>query len=102
MICKEALIWKQLQHPNVLSFLGVDADTFPGYLCMVSPWMPNGTILEHIKNTDPSGTEMMRYVCRRSTIEPRVTDLPDPRFQKLRGVQNTSIHGKSFTETCVV
>ncbi|GLB39435.1 putative protein tyrosine kinase [Lyophyllum shimeji] len=44
--CSEALTWRPLQHPNVLLFIGVDAKTFPPYLCMVSPWMENGTIVD--------------------------------------------------------
>jgi len=49
MFCQEALTWKQFQHPYLLPFLGVDLETFPGYLCMVSPWMPIGTIMKHIE-----------------------------------------------------
>jgi len=43
--CREALVWKQLHHPNILPFLGVDSDTFKPYLCMVSPWMQNGNLI---------------------------------------------------------
>ncbi|KAJ7507505.1 kinase-like domain-containing protein [Mycena galericulata] len=48
--CKEAIVWGQLDHPNVLPFLGVEADTPPtNYYCMVLPWMDNGTILDHVE-----------------------------------------------------
>ncbi|KAF7375636.1 hypothetical protein MSAN_00452700 [Mycena sanguinolenta] len=43
--CKEALIWKNLDHHYVLPFLGVDSQSFPGFLCMVSPWMYRGPIV---------------------------------------------------------
>ncbi|KAF8212600.1 kinase-like domain-containing protein [Mycena galopus ATCC 62051] len=43
--CREALIWKNLDHHYVLPFLGIDSDSFPGFLCMVSPWMSRGSIV---------------------------------------------------------
>ncbi|KAJ6601110.1 kinase-like domain-containing protein [Mycena vulgaris] len=44
---REALVWQQLRHPNILPFLGVTVvDKFPSSMCMVSPWMENGTIRE--------------------------------------------------------
>ncbi|KAF7337113.1 hypothetical protein MVEN_02148900 [Mycena venus] len=46
--CREALLWQRLQNPYVLSFIGIDAESFPTSLCMVSPWMQHGTILSHL------------------------------------------------------
>ncbi|KAJ7185295.1 kinase-like domain-containing protein, partial [Mycena filopes] len=46
---REALLWKDLRHPNILSFLGIDRASFPSSLCMVSPWMENGTVLKYLK-----------------------------------------------------
>ncbi|KAJ7607404.1 kinase-like domain-containing protein [Roridomyces roridus] len=56
-LCQEALIWKDLNHPNILTFIGIDRETFPSSLCMVSPWMENGTVLNYLnlharKNVD--------------------------------------------------
>jgi len=62
VLCNEALLWKQLEHQHILPFIGLDAGTFPGFICMVSPWMIHGTILQHIKNTNPSAGDMGRYV----------------------------------------
>ncbi|KAF8155297.1 kinase-like domain-containing protein [Mycena galopus ATCC 62051] len=42
---REALIWKNLDHERVLPFLGVDSESFPGFLCMVSPWMDRGPVV---------------------------------------------------------
>ncbi|KAF7368900.1 Kinase-like protein [Mycena venus] len=42
---REALIWKNLDHDYVLPFLGVDSETFPGFLCIVSPWMSKGALV---------------------------------------------------------
>ncbi|KAF8989999.1 hypothetical protein BDZ89DRAFT_923820, partial [Hymenopellis radicata] len=36
---QEALVWKQLQHPNVLPFLGVNEDLLAPSFCLISPWM---------------------------------------------------------------
>ncbi|KAK7045987.1 hypothetical protein VNI00_006982 [Paramarasmius palmivorus] len=47
-LCREAILWRMLKHPFVLPFLGVDPDTFPGMFCLVSPYMANGTILNHL------------------------------------------------------
>ncbi|KAL0573142.1 hypothetical protein V5O48_008818 [Marasmius crinis-equi] len=51
---KEALVWAQLIHSNVLPFYGVNKDLFPRHdLCLVSPWMVNGEIMPFlIKNPD--------------------------------------------------
>ncbi|KAJ7353604.1 kinase-like domain-containing protein [Mycena albidolilacea] len=47
--CREALLWKDLQHAHILPFLGIDRDTFPSSLCMVSPWMEHGTVMHYLK-----------------------------------------------------
>ncbi|KIK61707.1 hypothetical protein GYMLUDRAFT_165708 [Collybiopsis luxurians FD-317 M1] len=48
--CREALMWQRLHHPFVLPFCGIDSESFPSYLCMVSPWMRHGTILRHLND----------------------------------------------------
>ncbi|KAJ7273254.1 kinase-like domain-containing protein [Mycena rebaudengoi] len=47
--CREALIWQHLKHPYILPMLGIDCETFPSSLCMVSPWMENGTVLKYLE-----------------------------------------------------
>ncbi|KAJ7646809.1 kinase-like domain-containing protein [Roridomyces roridus] len=59
--CREALVWKDLHHPNILPFLGIDRDTFPSSLCMVSPWMEHGTILNHLEKH--SHTNVDKLLC---------------------------------------
>lgn len=51
MFCKEALVWRQLKHPNILPFLGIDVQTFKGssHVCMVSPWLVKGTLAQVIE-----------------------------------------------------
>ncbi|KAJ7443482.1 kinase-like domain-containing protein [Mycena galericulata] len=47
-LCREALVRKDLHHPNILPFLGIDRDSFASSLCMVSPWMEHGTVLDYL------------------------------------------------------
>ncbi|KAK7027603.1 kinase-like domain-containing protein [Favolaschia claudopus] len=47
--CREALIWKELQNPYILPLIGIDRDSFPSSLCMVSPWMEQGTAISYLK-----------------------------------------------------
>ncbi|KAF9022901.1 hypothetical protein BDZ89DRAFT_956203, partial [Hymenopellis radicata] len=45
----EALLWRQLRHPSILPFFGVNDKLFAPRLCLISPWMENGTIVEFLK-----------------------------------------------------
>ncbi|KAJ7267307.1 kinase-like domain-containing protein, partial [Mycena rebaudengoi] len=49
---REALIWRQLSHPNLLPFFGLYY--WDKRLCLVSPWMKNGNILEFLRKTPAS------------------------------------------------
>ncbi|TDL19837.1 hypothetical protein BD410DRAFT_726733, partial [Rickenella mellea] len=52
---REAFTWEHLDHPFILPFLGLDFVSFPTYLpCIVTPWMENGTVLQHIKRNSLS------------------------------------------------
>ncbi|KAJ7583591.1 kinase-like domain-containing protein, partial [Mycena floridula] len=46
---REALLWRQLDHPNVLPFLGVSLEVFAPSFCLVSPWMSNGNLREYVQ-----------------------------------------------------
>ncbi|KAF7362739.1 Protein kinase domain-containing protein [Mycena venus] len=48
---REALIWRQLCHPNVLPFFGLYY--LENRLCLVSPWMENGNIMEFLRFNPP-------------------------------------------------
>ncbi|GLB39671.1 putative protein tyrosine kinase [Lyophyllum shimeji] len=51
---KEATKWRQLCHPYILSFLGVYQWPGSSYrLCLVSPWMKNGNIVQYLKRNPP-------------------------------------------------
>ncbi|OCH88106.1 kinase-like protein [Obba rivulosa] len=45
--CKEAAVWKYLQHENITRFYGVCVDRTP--VCLVSAWMTNGTIIDYLE-----------------------------------------------------
>ncbi|TFK53944.1 kinase-like protein [Heliocybe sulcata] len=54
---REGLIWKQLDHPNIVGFIGVSDTAKLGIrtlhgrpcLCLVSDWMPSGNLVEYLK-----------------------------------------------------
>ncbi|KAJ7812049.1 kinase-like domain-containing protein [Mycena leptocephala] len=48
--CREALVWQELQHPFILHLIGIDRETFPSTLCMVSPWMKYGTVSKYLRD----------------------------------------------------
>ncbi|KAF9068854.1 kinase-like domain-containing protein, partial [Rhodocollybia butyracea] len=45
----EALVWRQLRHPNVLPLLGINPDLFYPSFCLISPWMANGDVITYLK-----------------------------------------------------
>ncbi|KAF8169191.1 kinase-like domain-containing protein [Mycena galopus ATCC 62051] len=59
--CREALLWKDLHHPNILPFLGIDRDSFPSSLCMVSPWMEHGTVIDYLKTHGHANVDKLLY-----------------------------------------
>jgi len=48
--CREALVWRGLRHPNILTFFGVDQVTFKPLLCMVAPLMRHGNMMEYVRH----------------------------------------------------
>jgi len=45
-LCKEAVMWKHLDHPNIVPFNGVTFEP----LQLVSEWTPGGELREYIRN----------------------------------------------------
>ncbi|KAJ7057695.1 kinase-like domain-containing protein [Mycena amicta] len=59
---REALIWRQLSHPNLLPFLGAYyLEGSRSRLCLVSPWMEKGNIVRYLKN-NPVGVNRLSLV----------------------------------------
>ncbi|PBK59943.1 kinase-like protein, partial [Armillaria solidipes] len=51
---REAIIWRQCDHPNVLPFYGIYRDSAPSTYCLVSPFMVNGSLRQYMnKIYDP-------------------------------------------------
>ncbi|KAJ7215142.1 kinase-like domain-containing protein [Mycena rebaudengoi] len=48
---REIVLWSQLSHPNVLPLYGIYhmQDLYDSPICMVSPWMSNGNILQFLQ-----------------------------------------------------
>jgi serine/threonine protein kinase len=55
-LCREALMWRSLNHEHVLPFLGIYEDDTASYL--VSPYMKNGTLAQWRKKANPSIAEI--------------------------------------------
>lgn len=59
-LAKEVVVWRQLKHPNVLPFLGVNFDEFAPSFCLVSPWLSQGTVLQFIsKNPNHNRVQLL-------------------------------------------
>ncbi|KAF9018178.1 kinase-like protein [Hymenopellis radicata] len=46
---REALLWRQLRHPSILPFFGMSDKLFASRLCLISPWMKNGSLMEFLQ-----------------------------------------------------
>ncbi|KAF9260152.1 WD40 repeat-like protein [Marasmius fiardii PR-910] len=53
---QEANIWRQLNHQNLLPFMGIYY--LDGQLCLVSPWMERGNLVQYLKNSSESGEDV--------------------------------------------
>ncbi|KAK0502314.1 kinase-like domain-containing protein [Armillaria luteobubalina] len=49
---REAIIWGQCDHPNVLPFYGIYRDSAPSSFCLVSPFISNGPLRQYLSNND--------------------------------------------------
>ncbi|KAF9647362.1 kinase-like protein [Thelephora ganbajun] len=45
-LCREAVIWKRMSHPNILPLIGI---TLSKELAVISPWMENENVLAYLK-----------------------------------------------------
>ncbi|KAJ8076250.1 Rho guanine nucleotide exchange factor [Marasmius tenuissimus] len=49
---QEAIIWRQLDHPNLLPFMGIYyLEDDQKRLCLVSPWMERGNLVQFMKDS---------------------------------------------------
>ncbi|KAK0230048.1 kinase-like domain-containing protein [Armillaria fumosa] len=61
-LCREATIWKQLKHPNILPFIGVNTTSFAERVCLISPWMKNGNIIKFLELNQDHDHERLKYI----------------------------------------
>ncbi|KAF9263004.1 kinase-like protein [Marasmius fiardii PR-910] len=60
---REAIVWKQLKHPNLLPFLGIFyLDDSRQRLCLVSPWMDHGNLVQFLKATPREAVDHLSLV----------------------------------------
>ncbi|KAJ8081999.1 hypothetical protein PM082_007845 [Marasmius tenuissimus] len=48
---REAILWRQMKHPNLLPFLGMYQFESHQQLCLISPWMGNGNLVQYLRTT---------------------------------------------------
>ncbi|KAJ7779203.1 kinase-like domain-containing protein [Mycena metata] len=55
--CREALVWQRLRNFYIVPLIGIDAEGFPPFPCLVSPWMKNGTVLKYLSTLGDHGRQ---------------------------------------------
>ncbi|KAK0435392.1 kinase-like domain-containing protein [Armillaria borealis] len=75
--CREALVWRNVKHPNVLPFLGVNKEIFAPSFCLISPWMDNGDIMSFLRRHPrldrlKSITDVARGMAYLHSLEPPI------------------------------
>ncbi|KAK7049997.1 hypothetical protein VNI00_005428 [Paramarasmius palmivorus] len=60
---REAIVWRQLEHPNLLPFLGLFyLDPSKQRLCLICPWMENGNLIQFLERTPRANVDHRRLV----------------------------------------
>jgi len=67
LFAKEAIVWSQLDHPNILSFYGIYYLGREKRMCLVSPWLENGNLVNYLQE-NPT-------VSRRPFVSARCADV---------------------------
>ncbi|KAJ8088413.1 Receptor-interacting serine/threonine-protein kinase 1 [Marasmius tenuissimus] len=61
---REAIVWQQLHHPNLLPFMGLYyLDKAQEQLCLVSPWMDRGNLVRYLKDTPREAVDHQALAC---------------------------------------
>ncbi|KAF9256324.1 kinase-like protein [Marasmius fiardii PR-910] len=59
---REAIVWRQMKHPNVLPFLGIYHLENNEQLCLISPWMERGNLAQYVRSTPRERIEYYNLV----------------------------------------
>ncbi|PCH44551.1 kinase-like protein [Wolfiporia cocos MD-104 SS10] len=61
--CKEAILWKQLSHPNIVKFAGI-SDSKTSF-CIISSWMEHGSVMSYLeKNPNANRLDLILDVTK--------------------------------------
>ncbi|KAK0188288.1 kinase-like domain-containing protein [Armillaria mellea] len=61
--CREVLVWRNLNHPNVVPFIGINDDLFYPSFCLISPWMNDGNLISFLaKNPGHNRVQCIKEV----------------------------------------
>jgi hypothetical protein len=83
-LSREALVWRQLRHPNVLLFIGLNSQLFPESTlpALISSWMIHGTLKNYMEisqsRTQCNILRLVRKQTRNGPADPAEND-PDVR-----------------------
>jgi hypothetical protein len=83
-LSREALVWRQLRHPNVLLFIGLNSQLFPESTlpALISSWMLHGTLKNYMESpqsrTPRNILRLVREHTRNGTAD-HAEDDPDVR-----------------------
>ncbi|KAK7686380.1 hypothetical protein QCA50_010604 [Cerrena zonata] len=59
---QEAILWRQLRHPNILPFIGIDTVSFETGPCIVSPFLAKGDVHKAMKNMPTQAIPVDRWL----------------------------------------
>ncbi|KAL0574483.1 hypothetical protein V5O48_007458 [Marasmius crinis-equi] len=54
---REGILWRQMKHPNLLPFLGIYRLEDTQQLCLISPWMDKGNLVQFLRTTPREGVD---------------------------------------------
>ena len=66
---QEAILWSQLDHPNILPFYGIYHLDSERNICLVSPWLENGNLMNYLhENPTVSRRPFVSEWCPNATV----------------------------------
>jgi serine/threonine protein kinase len=96
----EAVVWRQLEHPNLVPFLGIVQDQNMPFsiLYTITPWMSQGTLLDFIKSPSyEADNQRVQLVCAGNSSKDLMQAYPS--FETSRKPWSICTRCSWFTET---
>lgn len=71
---RETQIWSELEHRNILPFIGYTLEIRDGlhFMSLVSEWMENGTVLDYVKKAE--GKAVILHLVRATSVAVGLAD----------------------------